>query len=364
MSSILKLQNKTILIISNEPWGAIWYSKHNWANELSRENRVFFINSPSRWSLTNFFKNNVKIDSYSDSLKILDYNNRLPFTRFKFIYTINNRIICNDLKKWFIKNEVKDYIFWSFDPYRLTNPNLLSPIKSIYFRVDKIHKLFVEQEKEFVKNVDHVIVTSKELLKDIETNDPLAITHGISLDEFTPTNDVKYGNGYILYVGQIDYRLDVQLIEKMLIEFPNERFVFIGRQIPIENQLYDELFIERKYPNLIVHGTEHFKNLKNFIYNSKACIAPMDVDVHGNDVHHHKTLQYLAMGKPIISPIFKDDINEDEFILGYKNSDEAIAHIKELGRTETPEKTNKRITFAKQFSYGNLIEKIEAYFAG
>ena len=147
----------------------------------------------------------------------------------------------------------------------------------------------------------------------------------------------------------------------MLIDFPNESFLFIGKKFNVRNALFQELFFGKKYANLILHGVEHFKNLKNFIYKSKACLVPMDLSVHGNAVHHHKSLQYLAMGKPVISPIFKDTINKDEFILGYKNVDEAILKIKELNSSETDEKVKNRIIFAEQFLYSNLIKKVETF---
>jgi len=359
---VYTLKNRTILITSNEPWGDVWYSKHNWAYELSRNNQVFFINPPPRWSLKNLFQFRVNVQSYSSSLKILTYNNRFPFTRFKIIYDINNFIVCRNLKKWFTNKNIINYIFWAFDPYRLTKPQLLAPIKSLYFRVDKIHKGFIQQEKDFIENVNHLIVTSPELLKDIKTANPLILTHGISLEEFTPTENVNYEDGYILYVGQIDYRLDIKLIDDMLTEFPNELFIFIGKLVDINHKLYQDIFYKGKHSNLILHGVEHFKSLKNYIFKSKICLAPMDTSVYGNDVHHHKSLQYLAMGKPIISPIFKDKINEGGVTVDYQDNNEAIQHIYRLMNPEPEDIINSRINFAKQFTYENLIIKIEIYF--
>ena len=87
----------------------------------------------------------------------------------------------------------------------------------------------------------------------------------------------------------------------------------------------------------------------------------MDLTVHGNTIHHHKTLQYLALGKPIITPIFSDIINREEYLVSYKTIDEAIAKIKQLADVETDEKVAQRIQFAKQFTYDKLIEKVEQF---
>ena len=355
----MTLKEQTILIISTEPWGDMWFSKHNWAYELSKHNNVFFINAPKTWSFKDLFKFRIQVTEYSKSLKIIDYNNRLPFTRYELIFQLNEYFIARGFRKWFEKENIKEPVFWSFDPYRFSNPQLLNPSKSIFFRVDIF--FLKKREKELIQNVDGVIVTAKELLKGVDAKKELVLSHGISDEEFKYDKEIQYGKGYFLYVGQIDHRLDLPLLERMLLKFPNERFLFIGKVVDINDELFHDIFTRSKYKNMIVHGVEHFKNLKNYIYNSKACLVPMDLKVHGNAVHHHKSLQYLAMGKPVISPIFNDEVNKGEFILGYKNSDEAITRIQELDLYETEEKVKNRINFAKQFLYSNLIKKVETF---
>ncbi len=69
----MKLENQTLLVISNEPWGDIWYSKHNWAYELSKKNKVFFINPPIKWKISNLWSFKICIDDYNESLQVLGY---------------------------------------------------------------------------------------------------------------------------------------------------------------------------------------------------------------------------------------------------------------------------------------------------
>ncbi|MDF1672248.1 MAG: hypothetical protein P1U41_02005 [Vicingaceae bacterium] len=357
---MFKLKEQAILIISNEPWGDIWYSKHNWAYELSKSNQVFFINAPKRWSFKDLFCKKLTVNDYSESLKIIDYNNKVPFTRFEFLYNLNERIVTKLINKYLKSKGIKKTVFWSFDPYRFPNPKLLNAAKSIFFRVDKF--LLLKRERKLLENVDGLVVTAEVLLQGTFSKKHLILSHGISEDEFKPTiNNIKYNEGFLIYVGNIDYRMDVKLLKKLLIAFPEQDFLFIGKLVDTDNETFQEIFFEKKYPNLILHGIEHFKNLKNYIYKSKACLAPMDISIDGNEIHHHKSLQYLAMGKPIISPIFNDSINNDEMILGYKNSDEAIDRIKNLECTETNEKVKNRIDYSKQFLYANLIKEVEHF---
>ena len=117
----MKLENQNILVISNEPWGDVWYSKHHWAHELSLHNKVFFLNSPVKWSFKHLFKCNIITDNFSESLQIVNYNNRLPLTRFKLIFKLNEFLITRALKKWFRQNNFTDYIFWSFVVFNCFN---------------------------------------------------------------------------------------------------------------------------------------------------------------------------------------------------------------------------------------------------
>ncbi len=189
----------------------------------------------------------------------------------------------------------------------------------------------------------------------------LILSHGISEEEFFPDRDIDIEN-FILYVGNIDHRLDCALIEKLAVNFPKELFLFIGKIRNTKNEKFNNLFIEKKYKNLIVKEPIHFKELKNYIAKSKLCLAPMDMAFHGNNINHHKLLQYFALGKPILSPVFKDYSANKELVLSYKNNEEAISKVNWLlNKKEDKEVVLSRINFAKEHTYNNLIHKVEQF---
>ena len=351
----MKLKDKTILIISNEPWGDIWYSKHNWANELSKNNFVYFINPPHRWKPKDLLKTKIQIEDYKPSLKILNYNNRLPFTRFNLLFKLNESFIYKSFNKYF--SDKNNIIFWTFDPYRLIYPQKLNILMSIYFIADRYK---IKREQELIKKSDYIFAVSKELTKDINHNKILNLSHGISDTQFLPDKNIDYQD-YILYIGNIDHRLDYELIEQLLIKFPKNNFLFIGKLLNQNIDVFDRLFLQKKYKNFIHIPAIHFNELKNYIAKSIICLAPMKLDVYGNGINHHKLLQYLALGKPVLSAKFSD-YNDNELLIEYSNIDEAVNKLKEnIENKETAEIKNKRINFAKQFLYSNLIKKIEDF---
>ena len=356
----MKLENQNILIVSNETWGDIWYSKHNWANELSSKNKVYFLNPPMKWKFANIFHTSIKTLNYTDNLTIVNYNNILPLTRFEFIYSINDFLITLLLKKWFSVNNIKNYIFWTFDPYRFSNPKLLKPKFSIYFIADKYN---IKREFKLIRNIDYFFTISSVLTERLNVKKPLVLSHGISKTEFTTDSTIEISEEFILYIGNIDYRLDYTFIKKLLEKFPNEIFLFIGKINPIDNPEFKEIFIDHKYKNLIYHQPIHFKKLKNYIARAKICLAPMKLEIRGNNINHHKLLQYLAHGKSVIAAVFKDYENNN-IIHSYRNHEEGIKIMVNLiAKKEQPVIIQNRINFATEYLYDNLIKKIEVYFS-
>lgn len=83
----------------------------------------------------------------------------------------------------------------------------------------------------------------------------------------------------------------------------------------------------------------------------------MLLEVNGNNINHHKLLQYLALGKPILVPQFTDYQN-NKLVYAYNNHEEGIQQLSKILKEKQNELiTQERITFAKQFTYENLIKK-------
>ena len=361
----MKLEGNNIVIISNEPWGEIWYSKHNYAYELSKNNRIIFVNPTSKWRLQNLFKTKVKIEPISESLCQLSYFNFLP----AFFLGYNNRIVSKKIQIAMEKIKFTSPIFWSFDPYRLYNPALLGAKLSIFHAVDKY--LFIHPaEDKLYNNVDLFLSVSKDFELDFKKYKKpiLSIPHGISSEEFEVDNegltmyetDVK---NYGLYVGNIDERIDYKLLEKILIRFSNIDFVFIGKLLfKKDNEIATRIFKEKRYKNLHYKGVKPFKQLKYFISQSSFCVAFMNKKHPGNLISHHKIYQYMALGKPVFCPVFSE-YKSMSHLLYMENDDEELMKKLDVFLTTGESQTlnSERINYARKNTYENIFDKISKY---
>ena len=358
----MKLENQHIIIVSNEPWGDVWYSKHNYANELSKKNTVIFINPTNKWKFSNLFSK-IRIESVSPSLSVLHYHNILPsinFTLFRF----NDYLITIRIKKKLKKLGFSNSIFWSFDPYRIVKPNRLTNSKKIFHIVD-LYGYTHWGEQILIDQSDYCIFVSKEIIKNYAQNAKrkLLIPHAISSEEFTSNKkpedipNLTFG----LYVGNIDHRIDFEHLEKILATFPNIPFVFIGKVNHVENPIFKRIFIEKNYQNTLFLGIKHFKELKHYIHEAGFCFAFMEKR-KGNDIAHHKIFQYLAMGKPVFSSNFSD-YNSVQELLYMENdaekSKELLNYFLENGENDNLQ--NKRIDYAYQHTFDEALKKIENF---
>ena len=130
------LKENNILIVSNEPWGDTWYSKHNYAWELSKNNIVYFINPPVPFHVFNFLRKNIETKNIKENLTVLSYKNVLP-VRIELLRKINEWLVFSKLKNYFHTIKLNNLIFWTFDPIRLTYLQYLKPQMVILQMVDK-----------------------------------------------------------------------------------------------------------------------------------------------------------------------------------------------------------------------------------
>ncbi|MFH0895765.1 MAG: hypothetical protein V2A54_15125 [Bacteroidota bacterium] len=362
----MKLEGRNIVIVSNEPWGDIWYSKHNWAYELSRKNKIIFVNPPTNWKPSNFFNRKINSVEITANLSVISYRNKYPSAvKSDFFFRLNEESIQSRLKKYFSSIQFSDFIFWSFDPLRLTDPKSFGATYSLFHCVDDYKKEYLS----LCSNVNSLILVSRDFEKKLcrYGKDMHIIPHGISEDEFVADPPELYKHDlpsmqYGLYVGNLDpFRIDYALIEQMLIKFPDIPFVFVGRQtFNASHPLPAKLFLEKKYPNLIYIPPVHFKQLKNYISNARFCIAPMVTDLYWNVINHHKILQYLAMGKPVFTPVLNDYDSTSDKLYMYKKSSDATTLLENyLKNGEEEIFAKKRISFAHEHTYGNFISKLE-----
>ena len=352
----MELKNKTILIVSNEPWGDVWYSKHNWAYELSKNNDVYFINPPQKWKFRGLFKTHITFKNYTKTLKILNYNNRLPLTRFNLIFKLNENLIFKSLNAFF-KNK-KDLIFWSFDPYRLIMPQKLNLVTSIYFIADKYE---IKREKILINNVDKIISVSQELTKNIKNKPVLNISHGIR--HVSEDYNVERDNSVIL-MGTFSDRVDYDLLFELVNNIPTVVFYLFGNNTIKEKKnilIFNKII---KMKNVDYKGVRRYSDIVPYMQKAKLGIALYKTNKVNNQLNSLKIIQYLSCGLEVVStPLnFYRNASEEGILFLTNNKKEYIKKCRQiLSKKNDNKNLSKKNIFVKQFLYQRLVLKIEEF---
>lgn len=365
----MKLENQNIIITSNEPWSDVWFSKHNYAWELAKNNTVFFVNSPVKWKFSNLFKNKISTQQITNQLSVLTFQNSFP-SNLPILKEINNVIASVKIKRHLKKLGLANWMLWSFTPLFLFRPKLIRSKFSLFHIMDMNWTNFYGGEI-LSNQSDCLVLVSDYILQEYEFcgAPKTVVEHGISNEEFSfeeskmldVKNEVKNYGHYGLYVGVVDTRCDFQLIAKMADSFKAINFIFIG-PINIDNKHPYYFLFNGETKNIICLGKKPYKEIKYYIKLSSFCISPMDMKHPGNDISHHKTLTYLAQGKPVFSPFFKAYLQTGDLMYLKNNSEEMIAAISNyVNNGENDKLVAERINFAKLYLYTNHLKKIEAF---
>jgi len=350
------------LVVSNEQWGDVWFSKQHYAYELARlGHQIYFINPTKKWKIKNFFSTKIVEDVINNNLSILTYQNNLPQGKiFIFFVRINDYFNCLKIKRR-IKHESSQLIWWKFDPYRFLSSKPLKG-KIIYHVVDP--HLHLWQDKIQAKQADLIISSSEKYInsyKKMECKNIIKIPHGISDDEFElDQNKVvnykkKYGD-YVIIIGTIAADVNINLIRLIALEKIN--IVVIGPEAISSNE-WEAI---KKMKNVHYLGSAHAKELKHHIAGAKAGLITYNfISKQKGQVTRTplKALNYLAQNLPVITTIDSEIKElENKGVYWAKNENDYLRFVKHSINSELNIDTERIKSYLNQHQYSKLISNI------
>lgn len=361
------LRNKRILIISPEPYGKVFLSKQHYANELSKTNKVWFLNARGERIKGKL----IRVNKINDNLSIINYYNLFfGFGKIPFFIT---SLINNFLSKKIIKVIGQIDIVWSFEQTKFFNLKLFQAKHSIFHPVDYI-PYFNFYKHKIVDSSDIIFSVSQEILDTIQTSKPKhVINHGVSQFNTTSSDKTKFpinkNKINIAYIGNINIPyIDIKNLKKAIELNPNCDFHFIG---PTHGSNLGTAKNTTNYDQLELFQNVYFQGVIN---QEKLVSTAKDFDILISCYDHkkypirlsnsHKILEYMSTGKVIISnffPIYSE--MEKELLIMLDNNENLGSKIIDISKNvdfyNKLSNQEERIKFAKENSYKNQIIRIE-----
>jgi len=370
--------NNDIIIIGQQPWDTeIGSNCKNIALELSKTNRVLYINSPlDRITLIKNKKDpkiqkriNVINHKEEGLIKIKDnlWNyypdcivesiNWINSTSiFRLLNKRNNKKLSKSIKKAIEKLQFKNIILFNdnemFKAFYLKD--YLQPDLSVYYSRDymvgvnywKKHGEILEPE--LIAKSDFCFANSEYLAAYCRkyNSKSFNVGQGCDIESFKnvsaelPEVLKNIKSKIIGYVGALSTsRLNIEIIQHIANQYPDYNVVLVG---PEDDSFMDSELHNIK--NVIFIGQREVDELPSFINGFDICINPQTVNAITRGNYPRKIDEYLALGKPVIATrtetmeVFKDfvylaDTKEDYVKLIEKAFNEHDSEL-ELGRKE------------------------------
>jgi glycosyltransferase involved in cell wall biosynthesis len=155
------------------------------------------------------------------------------------------------------------------------------------------------------------------------------------------------------YVGVVQERINVNLMEEVARLLPDHTFVFVG---PVRNSPYFGALMRHK--NVHFLGIKPYAQIPAYISSFNICMIPHEINVLTESMDPIKIYEYLACGKAIVSTSVAGTERFRELIYLANDAKAFSESIKQALSEVDEELPNRRKLAAAQCSWNNVILKL------
>ena len=385
--------NRDVIIIGQQPWDTeIGSNCKNIALELSKNNKVLYVNSPLDRITRYKDHDNLKVKKrlrviegkegglikikdnlwnlYPDCM-VESINWIANPSIFNYLNKRNNKKFSNSIKKALEELGFKDFLLFN-DNELLKGfylKDLLHPSLSIYYSRDYI--LAVDYWKKHGKRLEPLIIAQNDLclanslyLTDYcksYNDNSYYVGQGCDIEMFKnadvshkPKEFANISTPVVGYVGALNsIRLDISLLYHIANERKDLTFVLVGPE--------DDDFTFSKLhdlENVIFTGIKKPEELPLYMSFFDVCINPQLVNMVTIGNYPRKVDEYLAMGKPIVATQTRAMEIFSSYVYLAENKESFALLIQRAIDENTEELQVARRAFASSHSWENCANEI------
>lgn len=360
----MTLTNKTILLISPEPWDHIFVSKHHYAVQLGCQgNKVFFLNPPGggRGVLPTRF----------ESVFQIRYGGFPPLMRF-YPESLQRLVLAYVYKRLEQVCQERFDVIWSFDNSVFFNFAFLDA------RVLKIsHIVDINQDFQTAKaaaTADFCFCTTELIRRRLSRFNANVhiIDHGYHHVPQKCPEGLKpaHARKAAVYAGNLSIAyIDWRILATVISNHTDVDFVFIG---PNDNHFTGDPLMQSakervfKSSNVIFKGEVDFEELQTFYASADVLLIAYQEKYQGDQVANpHKMVEYLGSGKVVVATYTSRYVNFHPLIVMSQTNLAWIANfasvVANLDFYNSESLQKKRRQFALSNTYENQIRRIENF---
>ncbi len=267
-----------------------------------------------------------------------------------------NITICHNLKGLLKKGCSVDLV-WAINPQYAGLKGIFNEKVFVYDYVDDFPFLILHHHR-MVKVADVIIATSTPLLNTVKRYSKNAhlIPNGCDYQFFNASQNLKsdyHKNEKVKtigYIGAIAPWVDLELIELVAQNFPQEEILLIGAtlggvKVP-------------KIENIRHLGHQIYEKIPSYLNEMDVVLIPFKRNQITRATNPIKLYEYLSMGKPIVSTYLPELLPFNQYIYMSNNKEEFIESLSMALREDDPKLVEKRKDIAQQNSWQDRVNSI------
>lgn len=217
-------------------------------------------------------------------------------------------------------------------------------------------------EQYFLRTADCTVVSSRGLWRNKApfAKDVALVQNGVDLSIFQSSGhrptDLPEGP-IIGYIGSVDERLDLELLQAVAAAFPNTPLVLLGRVVAEE---YAAAL--RKFSNVHVLGTRPRHQLGDYVAAFSVGLIPFVKNELTAGIYPLKINEYFALQVPVVSTHFADLSDFDAYIRIGENTADFVRALKRTLAGDLAAEPAACQAFAQQNTWEGRAAKLRQLF--
>lgn len=358
-----------LICFSHLRWDFVYQRPQHLLSRFAREHRVFVIEEP----VFDDTQVSFEVSKRDENLYIIVP--RLPRSMSEWSIRDLQRSLLGDLM---VDYDIEHYVLWYYTPMMLAWSDHLRPAAIVYDCMDELSGFknappeLQKREAELFSRADLVFTGGQSLYEAKKDQHPAVYAFPSSIDKahFSKALDIdeempdqeNIPSPRIGFIGVIDERMDIRLLEEIADLKPEWNFVMIGPVVKI-----DEADLPRR-ENIYYLGGKSYDELPGYIAGWDVAMMPFALNDSTRFISPTKTPEYLAAGRPVVSTPIRDVISpygEEGLVHIAGTAREFADAIHKALEEDTAERRERVDEFLKDMSWDNtfgrmseLIEKV------
>jgi glycosyltransferase involved in cell wall biosynthesis len=208
-------------------------------------------------------------------------------------------------------------------------------------------------ERDVARRADLVVSTSEQLQELMGAHNPNShcVPNAVEVDRFRaaladlpePPDLQPIPRPRAIYTGQLEGRVDLELLRELTIQAPEISFVFVGLSVPA---IAGEIASWGR-PNISLLGPKPHEAIPAYLRWSDAALIPHRLNELTRKMYPLKLHEYLAAGKPVVSTILEPLLPFRDVVTLAASTGEFVAAVRSAVVDKEPQRVARRVAVAE-----------------